>query len=145
MLHHNHWVVKAKGPEELLRLLRNGDRDRYREILIGCSEERLRQVLADEGMNQYDDIVTRFSWYCAQRREAEASDLGILTAQQCAELLREIVENAESHPSGIYLAARNRERAPKTYFLQFEAVDRYRPLRELMVHPAGDPQPSTDN
>jgi short-subunit dehydrogenase len=121
MLHYNHWVVKAGGPRELLDKLM-ATRDAYRAIFIDCSDERFRSVMSMFRLGEED--IRRFEAYKGYRREASAGAFGILSADECAQMVVDIVVKSDNNPSGIYLARRQSGAAPSVTYKGFEHVTR---------------------
>jgi hypothetical protein len=122
MLHHNHWVVKAGGPDDVLRDIKRGDRDRYRAIFVDCSESVFRDALIEQGRLS-DDLVECFAKYRKKRKDAEADELGVLSAEECAGFLSQIVQDTHRYPSGVYLSFRSHGNF-MTPYIPFEEMDR---------------------
>jgi short-subunit dehydrogenase len=102
MLHRNHWVKKAKGSEEFFQRILDGPRERYRSIFVHCDQATLENAAHDEFRADVEALRIAMRKYRAQRKEACAAELGVLSAECCGSVLASILVSAQSQ-SGVYM------------------------------------------
>ena len=123
MLHYNHWVVKSRGSQQLLKDLKSGDRDLYRAIFVDCLDDRLRRFISDQDLRV--EAMDQFQIYKRHRREAAEGEFGILQPDECAQKVLSFVNSPEVFQSGVYTALR-RDGKDTTYdFREFAQLSRY--------------------
>lgn len=129
MLHYNHWVVKARGPADVLARQKYGDRKRYRSIFIECSEPSFYEWSTEQGLDN-SNLEAVFRAYEECRIEAKREEFGVLSAEECAEFLLDIALSPTKHPSGVYLSM-CRASKPDMRYARFEELDRLAVARRL--------------
>ena len=102
MLHRNHWVKKAKGSEEFFEKILEGPRERYRSIFVDCDQAVLETAAHGELPADVEAFRIAMRRYRAERKEACAAELGVLSAESCGSVLASILASAESE-SGVYM------------------------------------------
>jgi short-subunit dehydrogenase len=131
MLHRNHWVVKAQGPEALFNDIKSADRDLYRAIFVDCSEEVFRKMI--EGRSNSLELLEYFQAYKAHRQVTALSELGILNPEECSDLLWTLVSEPERSFSGVYLVGHPPKGDISVEYAEFDKVDRYHIVRSSKI------------
>lgn len=119
MLHKNHWVNKAGGPENFFEAVLNRTRAEYDSIFRACDDSVLREVGRKGFESELESLGAALVRYREERIRAHDSDLGVITAAYCASVLLNIVERSNSE-SGVYLITDK----PPT-FAKFDQLNRY--------------------
>jgi hypothetical protein len=102
MLHWNHWVKKAGGPERFFSDVLAGSSAVYGAIFVGCDETVMEHASSSNCGYDLEDLRVAMGRYKTLREEARASDLGILTPDDCAEaLVKAFVQRTAG--SGVYV------------------------------------------
>ena len=120
MLHSNHWVIKAGGAPGFINELKHRDRELYRSVFVDCSDEIFRQM---SSWLKFPNASTHeFESYKKARNETANGEFGILSPDECAKVVVDLVRDANS---GAYLVLRRHGGQMTVDYRSFEQLDRY--------------------
>lgn len=122
MLHYNHWVVKAGGSEAEFGRLKAAPRDMYRSVLVDCSDKSLHSLFR-YGKHEAMALQQQFERYKEARAEAHLGALGIISPEDCAQVIHDLVTDSKNHQSGVYLVGRRQNGSRILEFRAFEELD----------------------
>jgi short-subunit dehydrogenase len=123
MLHHNHWVIKAGGPESLIQELKSGSRSTYNAVFIECSDQEFGTALSTKRLAT--ELFANFAAYKRCRQEAASDELGILTAEECSSLIVNAALSPEAYPSGVYLPRKRKGQKANVDYKSFDEMKRF--------------------
>ena len=121
MLHRNHWVIKANGPERLFYKLLQGNPNNYKRIFIEGDQAALLLATRDCAASETDTLYEVFLRYKAARERAIKERLGVLSPKECARAIIDVVED-EASRSGVYLLRRT-EGQPSVSVIAYSDID----------------------
>jgi NAD(P)-dependent dehydrogenase (short-subunit alcohol dehydrogenase family) len=123
MLHRNHWVNKASGPEQFFEQVLRGTRAEYESIFLRCEESTLIEVAQGQGGGLVGELQEAMGRYQAERAKAKVAELGVMSAADCAAALVDTGLSPE-RGSGVYLIGTERGNRPFIKMASFESLDR---------------------
>ncbi|MGA7401423.1 MAG: hypothetical protein WBW38_15465, partial [Candidatus Sulfotelmatobacter sp.] len=123
MLHRNHWVNKANGPEEFFDLTLRGDREEYESIFLRCEENTLIEVARRRSGNLVGESQEAMARYRTERAKSQVAELGVMSAADCAAALVDIDLSSVSAP-GVYLIGKKWGKRAFIKMASFESLDR---------------------
>lgn len=102
MLHWNHWVRKAGGPEEFFKKALGGPRERYASVFISCDDAALEAAAGEAPPGGLEALRKAMQRYRTKRGAAKAGTLGVLSPESCAGVLVRMLASVEAG-SGVYM------------------------------------------
>jgi hypothetical protein len=132
MLHRNHWIQKTRGSSDFFDMVLRSSPQRYRALFRDCNETVLQDLVGQLGPSAGFDgseLRSKFRTYCAFRREAANSELGMLTPEECAEFLIRVMDEQDIH-SGVYFASRQVGGETTIRYIAFPQLSRRKLIEE---------------
>jgi hypothetical protein len=133
MLHRNHWIQKTGGSFEFFDMVLRSSPERYRALFRDCNEAVLQELVEELGRTadlDVSDFYSKFRTYCAFRRDAINSELGMLTPEECAQFLIRVLDEEDTHHSGVYFASRQATREATIRYIRFPELSRRKLIEE---------------
>lgn len=124
MLHRNHWVTKARGPEKFFNWVFSARPDKYRPIFVNCDETALDDAASEWRAAEKIRLRAAMSEYKAERSRAYSEDTGVLSPESCAAQMVDVILSDGSE-SGVYmLTIGSQPNVPSVKVVAFSKLDR---------------------
>jgi hypothetical protein len=133
MLHRNHWIHKSHGSSHFFDLVLRGSPDLYRALFRECNEAVLEDLVEQLGARaelDVGEIRSQFGTYCAFRRDAANSEVGLLSPEECAQFLIRVMDEQDIHHSGVYFASRQARGQATVRYITFLQLSRRKLIEE---------------
>jgi hypothetical protein len=101
MLHRNHWLAKARGPESVVAFAEQAGPRFYRQLFVECSRDSLREASDACGIacSELDDCLQRYQSF---REATRASPEGLLSSEEAARAIVDEIADKD-RASGLYI------------------------------------------
>jgi short-subunit dehydrogenase len=126
MLHRNHWTDKAGGSASFIDGLRSGERSIYERVFMECSEQAFAAATKDRP--NLDQMLTHFKRYRQARAEAASDYLGMLSADECAQMILHC--SLQESESGVYVCSKEPGMQPAYKYRSFADMQRLSRFKE---------------
>jgi NAD(P)-dependent dehydrogenase (short-subunit alcohol dehydrogenase family) len=131
MLHRNHWVTRAEGPETFFNEAFNGPLETYESIFVYCDDSSLEKFARKNFEPELENLRLAMGRYKDVRSEAFKEDLGVLSKASCAGVLTDMLTGHEM-VSGVYsLTAEGMGRELAVKRTTFDSLNRRLPFESV--------------